>query len=80
MKVKVLIFGIIADLIGESSIIIELKEASYIRDLKQQLIAAYPQVKNYTNFAVALNEEYALDTTKIKAKDVIAIIPPVSGG
>jgi molybdopterin converting factor subunit 1 len=80
MQIKILLFGIVADLIGKSSVEIDLKEHSTIAGFKQQLIVLYPQLKHYATFAVAVNEAYALDNTKIQEKDVIAIIPPVSGG
>lgn len=80
MQIKILLFGIVADLVGESSVEINLEEHSTIGYFKQQLIVTYPQLKNYNTFAIAVNEEYALDDTKIHENDIIAIIPPVSGG
>jgi len=80
MQAQVLLFGIVADLVGESSINLELKIDSTVSDFKKKLTETYPQLQNYTTYAIALNEAYALDETIIKDKDVIAIIPPVSGG
>lgn len=80
MKIQVLLFGIIADLIGETSIDLNLKDAASIKDFKEEIILQFPQLKNYTTYAVALNETYAQDDAVIKKEDIIAIIPPVSGG
>lgn len=80
MDIEILLFGIVADLIGENSIQFHLEEESTVSDFKKQLVLNYPQLKSYTTFAIAVNEEYALDDKKIKHQDIIAIIPPVSGG
>lgn len=80
MQTQVLLFGIVADLVGESSINLELKMDGTVSDFKKKLTEAYPQLQNYTTYAIALNEAYALDDTIVKDNDVIAIIPPVSGG
>jgi molybdopterin converting factor subunit 1 len=80
MQIEVLLFGIIADLIGESNISMKINSGSTIGDFKKYLIANYPQLKTYTTYAIALNEAYALDRQIIQQQDTIAIIPPVSGG
>lgn len=80
MQVTVLLFGIIADLIGESSIIMHLKEHDTVGDFKRTLVESYPQLKNHSSYAVAIDEIYAFEETIITANNIIAIIPPVSGG
>ena len=39
-----------------------------------------PALKKLKSYAVAVNEEYATDDVILKPNDVVAIIPPVSGG
>lgn len=80
MQVKILLFGIVADLIGESSLSFGISKDSTVADFKNALTQAYPQLKSYTTYAIAINEEYALDDKLIQDQDIIAIIPPVSGG
>ena len=48
--------------------------------LKEKLLQKYPQLENIHSYAIAVNENYASEETTLKEKDVIAIIPPVSGG
>ena len=36
--------------------------------------------KNIDSYAIAVNEEYAVEHLVLKENDVVAIIPPVSGG
>ena len=80
MIITVLFFGITTDLTGKNSLLYEIKESSTIHDLKKSLMTDYPSLKNMNEFAIALNEEYATDVEVIKNGDIIAIIPPVSGG
>jgi len=80
MKIKLLFFGIATDLVGENSIFYELKSAASLLNLKKELMLNYPKLKNIKDFAIAVNEEYAEDDFIIKENDVVAIIPPVSGG
>lgn len=80
MKIQVLFFGITTDLVGENSLTYNLKENTSIKDLKNQLISDFSNLKNINEFAIAVNEEYANDDVIIKDSDVVAIIPPVSGG
>jgi molybdopterin converting factor subunit 1 len=80
MQIQVLLFGIVADLVGESTIEMELSENTSIKNFKEELIIRFPQLKNYSTYAVAVNENYAQNDVILKEQDVLAIIPPVSGG
>jgi len=80
MKIQLLFFGIVSDVLETSSLEIELDNTCTIQHLKAQLVASYPVLKNIDSYAFAVNEVYATDTTVLKEKDVVAIIPPVSGG
>ena len=80
MQTQVLLFGIVADLVGETSLQIDVNNKSTVADFKKSLTNRYPQLKSYPTYAIAVNEEYALDDIILKENDVIAIIPPVSGG
>mgnify|MGYP001078149814 CR=1 FL=1 len=80
MKLQLLFFGIVSDVLETSSLEIELANKCTIQHLKTLLVAIYPVLKNLDSYAFAVNEVYATDTTVLKEKDVVAIIPPVSGG
>ncbi len=80
MKVQILFFGITSDLLGASNLEIEVVEASTVANLKSLLKEKYPQLKNIASYAIAVNESYAVDDLVLEEKDVVAIIPPVSGG
>ena len=80
IKIEMLLFGITTDLLGTSSLNIEVPTNATISNLKTQLLASHPQLENIDSYAIAVNEEYASNETVLKENDVIAIIPPVSGG
>jgi molybdopterin converting factor subunit 1 len=80
MEISILAFGIAKDIFGASSINIQLNEAATTAELKTTLEAQYPRLEQLASYMVAVNNEYAQDTTGITERDEIAIIPPVSGG
>ena len=80
MKTQILLFGITTDLLGTSTLEIELNKESSVKDLKDILLIQYPQLKNINSYAIAINEVYATDETTLNENDIVAIIPPVSGG
>ena len=80
MKIQLLFFGIATDLVGKNSIFYELKSAETVSALKKELLLTYSKLKNIEEFAIAVNEEYAEDDLVLRENDVVAIIPPVSGG
>ena len=80
MKIITLFFGITADLIGKTELDIALEDSITVGTFKFILKEKYPQLKNINSYAIAVNEVYAKDSIILKEGDVVAIIPPVSGG
>ena len=80
MKITTLFFGITTDLIGASQMQIDIKENATIKDFKTLLKNEYSQLENINSYAIAVNEEYASDNISLKENDIVAVIPPVSGG
>ena len=80
MEIQLLFFGITTDIVGVNSMKYTLEESSTVEILKKTLITKYSELKNINDFAIAINEEYVEDATIIENNDVVAIIPPVSGG
>ena len=80
MKITVLLFGIIKDVIGENALKLDLEKAISVGQLKQVLFKKYKNLYRYDNFSVAVNEEYADADYILQSNDVVALIPPVSGG
>ena len=81
MRVRVLFFGVLKDLAGRGSDLIEMPEGASIRDLLAHYEAQIPRLKQVLpSLALAVNQEYAGPDAKLKSDDEIALLPPVSGG
>ena len=80
MKIKTLFFGITTDLVNASELQIEVEENTSIENFKTILKNKFSPLDKIESYAIAINEEYAEKDTLLKENDVVAIIPPVSGG
>lgn len=80
MKIETLFFGITTDLVNTSSLVVEVNKALSIAEFKIFLKDKFPQLENINSYTVAVNETYATDDLVLKENDIVAIIPPVSGG
>jgi molybdopterin synthase sulfur carrier subunit len=79
MKYKVKAFGITSDLLGGRENTLEI-HGQTVAALRAQLISMYPQLAGLKSLMIAVNNEYADDSTELQESDEIALIPPVSGG
>ncbi len=78
--ITIMYFGILRELVGKDT-----EEENILEDnitlkyLMDELSKKYPSIKKI-NYSIAVNESYAKDTVLIQNGDIIALIPPVSGG
>ena len=80
MTIEIMAFGITKDIVGNTLFQFELPEGSSVKELKEQLQAAYPRMQDLKSLLIAVNEEYGNESHILNEKDEIALIPPVSGG
>ncbi|MFT4642230.1 MAG: molybdopterin converting factor subunit 1 [Candidatus Azotimanducaceae bacterium] len=80
MQLEILFFGITSDLIGKRSVKMEFEEGIHLEELKKSLLKKFPKLKHHSNFSMAVNMEYAQEVVVLKNNDIVALIPPVSGG
>ncbi len=81
MKIKLLYFSSLKDKLKKSSEEIEVDENIIVSQLLDFLKEKYPAIKdNLDNVMIAVNEEYKDKNYLLKDGDVVALIPPVSGG
>lgn len=80
MTIKTLFFGITTDLVGTSQLEIKIPKNTSVNDFKETLKATYPQLQHINSYSIAVNESYADDDLVLQENDVVAVIPPVSGG
>lgn len=77
MQVKILLFGHLVDVLGVSSIIIENMHDT--DQLVKHLHARYPQLAEVP-YAIAVDMNFITENTSLQHDDIIAILPPYSGG
>ncbi len=77
MKVNVLFFGILTDIVKSSSMQIE--DVENIRQLKSWLWKNYPQTKDM-DFQIALNKNIVDGKHDLNDGDEVALLPPFAGG
>lgn len=80
MTITLLFFGITTDLVGKNDMLFNINDSTTVNELKKILTTQFSALKNLHEFAIAVNEDYAEDVLVLKEGDVVAIIPPVSGG
>lgn len=81
VRVKVLFFGRLKDVIGRSEESLDLNEASTIEQLFALYSERIPELTKYRSSVVASrNQEFAAWDTLLHSGDEVAFLPPVSGG
>ena len=77
MQVKVLFFGVLAEVSGTG--IKHYHDVRSISDLKLRIQDDFPEIVHY-NFRISLNSELTDNDIELKSEDVIALMPPFAGG
>jgi molybdopterin converting factor subunit 1 len=81
MRVRVLFFGMLKDLVGKASDTLDLDQGASVADLLAHYETQIPRLReSLPSLALAVNQEYASPETKLRSNDEVAILPPVSGG
>ena len=75
--IKILLFARLQEQVGKSELHVQYSGQT-VGELKEMLQKKYNFLLD--NVMVAVNEEYAFDEEKLSENDVVAFIPPVSGG
>ena len=80
MKIQILFFGILKDIVEENAIELTIDNGITIANLKESLLKKYEKLNAYSNFSIAVNEAYIETNYILRVNDIVALIPPVSGG
>ncbi len=81
MRVRVLFFGILKDMVGKPVEVIDLPDGASVRDVLARYESQIPRLKeSLPSLALAVNQQYAGPDTKLRPDDEVALLPPVSGG
>lgn len=76
--IKVLLFAHLQEKVGSEMIEIE-KDSISVMEIKEYVSEKF-NLGSLAHVMVAVNEDYALDEDNVASGDVVAFIPPVSGG
>jgi molybdopterin converting factor small subunit len=81
MNVPVRLFARARDVVGKDVVLVELQPGSSVGDMRRRLEAKFPQLKSLLErSALAVNDEFADDSSTIPSNAEVALLPPVSGG
>ena len=82
VRVQVLYFGVVRDLLGCEREALELTDGARVEDAIRLLRSRTSNLEDrvWTSMAVAVNLEYASTLTVLYEGDEVALLPPVSGG
>ncbi|HKW31427.1 MAG TPA: molybdopterin converting factor subunit 1 [Candidatus Acidoferrum sp.] len=81
VRVKVLFFGRLKDVVGQSEESLDLHDASTIEQLFALYSQRIPELAKYRSSVVAShNQEFASWDAPLRSGDEVAFLPPVSGG
>ena len=86
MRVRVLYFGVLKELVGRASRVMEVAESFSVAELVEahraqgRLEKAAVWDPIWSSVAVAVNQEYARGGDVLRDGDEVALLPPVSGG
>lgn len=76
--IDVLFFAELQEAVGSEKLSFDAADIT-VNELKHKFLSTY-DIAHIDHAMVAINEEYAGEDTILKKGDVVAFIPPVSGG
>ena len=81
MQVRTLFFGMLKDLVGRGTDLIDLPEHATLGDVVSHYEKLIPRLGELAaSIAISINQEFAGPDSNLKDGDEIAFLPPVSGG
>lgn len=90
MKIRVRVYGMVHDEIGQRELNYQLPKGSTIGDLLKEMLSAFPVLNEmvynekgeYRNYLeIAVNHVAVLDISKVLSdNDFVQVMPPIGGG
>jgi len=77
MKIKVIAFGYIADILGKGEL--ELEDVSNTDLLKSTLYTKYPDLRK-REYKIAVNQQIISDNILLDENSEVVLLPPFAGG
>lgn len=81
VRVKVLFFGILKDIVGRSEDHIEVADGTHLESVFARYARQFPRLTDLeSSILLACNQEFCDRSAAVREGDEIAFLPPVSGG
>jgi molybdopterin synthase catalytic subunit len=80
VRIELLYFAGARDAVGRPSEAVDVAPGTTVATLHDVLLARHPNLVRAGRVRFAVGERFAVPTTPLAEGDVVAIIPPVSGG
>ncbi len=81
MRIDILYFSSLKDKVKKNKETVDVDPDTNLNQLIQFLKQKHPEIsQNLDNVMVAVNEQYVDKNYSLKEGDIVALIPPVSGG
>lgn len=81
MRIRVLLFGQLKDIIGRTEESLELQPGSRVSDLMARYGEQFPKFRAIAgSIACSVNREYVTASSVLHEADEVGLLPPVSGG
>jgi MoaE-MoaD fusion protein len=81
MRVRVLFFGQLKEIVGAAQEDADLSDGARVEDLFERYGRRFPKLAEFRDsIAAAVNQEYAEWRAPLRGGDEVAFLPPVSGG
>ncbi|MDR2994868.1 molybdopterin converting factor subunit 1 [Bacillus cereus] len=77
--ITILLFANLREEVGVNQVVIPEKKEMTVGKLKEWLKESY-HFQSLDTVMVAINEEFVTNEEMLRAGDIVALIPPVSGG
>lgn len=79
MKVRILFFGAVADIVGDRELTLACAESDTAGDVLQSILKDFPRLQGQ-KLLFSVNQEYAHGCESVREGDEVAIFTAVSGG
>jgi molybdopterin converting factor small subunit len=81
MKVRVLVFSVLRDIVGAEELEREVQEGALVGDLLEGMMVEWPSLRDWDGrILLAVDQEYAGKETVLSEGAEVAVMPPVQGG
>ena len=77
MKVNILFFGVLTDIVKSNTMSIE--DTPTVKELLTSLETKFPALKQY-RYLIAVNQDISSVNQPLKEGDEVALLPPYAGG